>query len=136
MQPRTRDLCIYRIEKAKEDLKVARLLFEKKHYSQSMNRSYYAIFHITRALLSLDEFDSRKHSGIIAYFNREYIAKGIFDKKYSKIIKGAEKMRNRSDYDDFFVVSKDEAQKQLKNAEDFTEKIEKFIRERLNEIAE
>ena len=45
-------------------------------------------------------------------------------------------MRNRSDYDDFYAVSIEETQKQLKNAEDFIEKIEKFIRERLKEIAE
>lgn len=134
MESRRRDLCLYRIEKAKDDLKVAKLLFEKNHYSQSMNRSYYAIFHITRALLALDEFDTRKHSGIIAYFNREYIARGILDKRYSKIIKGAEKMRNRSDYDDFYIVSKDETKQQLENAGQFVEKLEEFIRNKLDDM--
>ena len=134
MESRKKDLCLYRIEKAKDDLKVAKLLFEKNHYSQSMNRSYYAIFHITRALLALDEFDTRKHSGIIAYFNREYIARGILDKRYSKIIKGAEKMRNRSDYDDFYIVSKDDTKQQLENAEQFVEKLEEFIRNKLDDM--
>jgi len=134
MESRKKDLCLYRIEKAADDLKVAKLLFEKSYYSQSMNRSYYAIFHITRALLALDEFDTHKHSGIIAYFNREYIARGIFDKKYSKIIKGAEKMRNRSDYDDFYIVSKDETKQQLENAGQFVEKIEEFIRKKLDNM--
>ena len=90
MQPKIRDLCTYRIEKAQNDLKAAKFLLEQKLFSQSLNRSYYAIFHITRALLALDEFESRKHTGIIAYFNKEYIAKGIFDKRFAKIIKGAE----------------------------------------------
>jgi len=87
MQPKIRDLCTYRIEKAHNDLKAAKFLLEQKLFSQSLNRSYYAIFHITRALLALDEFESRKHTGIIAYFNKEYIAKGIFNKRFAKIIK-------------------------------------------------
>ncbi len=133
MQPKIRDLCTYRIEKAQNDLKAAKFLLEKKLFSQSLNRSYYAIFHITRALLALDEFESRKHTGIIAYFNKEYIAKGIFDKRFAKIIKGAERMRNRSDYDDFYIVSKDETTEQLGNAEAFIKEIETFIRKKLSE---
>jgi uncharacterized protein (UPF0332 family) len=54
MQPKIKDLCLYRIEKAKGDLKAARILLKKKLYSQSLNRSYYAIFHMARALLALD----------------------------------------------------------------------------------
>lgn len=133
MQPKIRDLCTYRIEKAQNDLKAAKFLLEQKLFSQSLNRSYYAIFHITRALLALDEFESRKHTGIIAYFNKEYIAKGIFDKRFARIIKGAERMRNRSDYDDFYIVSKDETREQLENAEAFIKEIETFIRKKLSE---
>jgi uncharacterized protein (UPF0332 family) len=91
MLPKIKDLCLYRIEKAHKDLTAAKLLLEQNLLSQSLNRSYYAIFHITRALLALDEFESRKHSGIIAYFNRTYIANGTIDKIYSKILKRAEK---------------------------------------------
>lgn len=131
MLPRVKDLCLYRMEKAQGDLEAAQILLEKKLFSQSLNRSYYAIFHIARALLALDEFDTRKHTGIIAYFNKEYIAKGIFDKKYSKIIKGAERMRCRSDYDDFYIVSKDETQQQINDAKQFIEELEGFIRKKL-----
>ena len=133
MPHKIKDLCTYRIEKARADLKASRVLLDQDLFSQSLNRSYYAIFHITRALTALDGFETRKHTGLIGYFNREYIAGGIFDKKYSKIIKGAERMRNRSDYDDFYIVSKDDTRKQLENAEVFIEEIEKYIREKLSE---
>lgn len=55
------DLSKYRLEKSKEDLLSSKLLFENGFYKQSVNRSYYSIFHATRALLALDKFDSKKH---------------------------------------------------------------------------
>ena len=79
MQPKAKDLCNYRLQKSKEELKAARVLFKESLYSQSLNRSYYAIFHAVRALFALEEFETRKHSGLISYFSKNYVAKGIFD---------------------------------------------------------
>ncbi|MCU0285755.1 MAG: HEPN domain-containing protein [Acidobacteria bacterium] len=62
MQPKIKDLCKYRLEKSKEDLKAAKFLIEEGLYSQTLNRSYYAIFHAVRALFALDEFETHKHS--------------------------------------------------------------------------
>lgn len=50
-----------------------------------------------RSLTALDDFDSSKHSGVIAYFNQNYVKTGIFDKGTSKIIKSASIMREQSD---------------------------------------
>ena len=55
-------------------------------YSSAVNRAYYAIFHALRAVTALDGFDSGKHSGVIAYFNRNYVKNGIFNKRISKNI--------------------------------------------------
>ncbi|MDQ3019979.1 MAG: hypothetical protein M3R36_05330 [Bacteroidota bacterium] len=33
------------------------------------------MFHSVRALFLFDKFDSKKHSGIISYFNKNYIKK-------------------------------------------------------------
>ena len=56
-------------------------------YSSAVNRAYYAIFHALRAVTALDGFDSGKHSGVIAYFNRDYIKNGIFHiKRFLKIL--------------------------------------------------
>ncbi|HHY71125.1 MAG TPA: HEPN domain-containing protein [Thermoanaerobacterales bacterium] len=99
----------YRLQRAEEDLKSSKILFQNNLYKQAVNRSYYAIFHATRAVLALDKFDSRKHSGIIAYFNQHYIATDKIETEYSKILMSAQKIRNSSDYDDFYIVSKEEA---------------------------
>src|SRR5438552_2029167 len=107
----------YRFDKAKEDLESSKVNFQNNLLSASINRSYYSIFHAARALLAFDDFDSKKHSGIISYFNRNYIKSGKIEKEYSKILMSAEIIRNETDYMDFYIVSKEEAKTQIENAE-------------------
>ncbi len=127
------DLAKYRMEKAKNDLNASRIMLENNLFSQSLNRSYYSIFHAVRSILAFEKFDSKKHSGIIAYFNQNFINKGIFDKEYSKILMGAEKIRNKSDYNDFYIASKSDAEQQIKSADKFIETMEDHIMKIINE---
>ena len=71
-----KDYAKYRIERAREDLDAARLLYDAGNYRIANNRAYYAIFHAMRAVLVFDNFDSSKHSGVIAEFRRRYIKEG------------------------------------------------------------
>lgn len=48
-----KDLCMYRIQTAKEDLKAARILLEAEEYKGANNRAYYAIFHAVNAVHAL-----------------------------------------------------------------------------------
>ncbi len=86
-----------------------------------------------RSILAFEKFDSKKHSGIIAYFNQNFINKGIFDKEYSKILMGAEKITNKSDYNDFYIASKTDAEQQIKNADKFIETMEEHIMKIIDE---
>lgn len=133
MQHNIRDLILYRLEKSKQDFESAEILLVKGKHAQSLNRSYYTVFHAIRALLALDKFDSKKHSGVVSYFIKNYIATGIFKKEYSKIILRAEKFRSRSDYMDFYEVSKEDAEGQLKDAKGFLMMLEKYVLKRLDE---
>ena len=122
------DLSSYRLIKAKDDLVAARLLHSNKLFAQSLNRSYYAIFHAVRSLLAYDEFDSKKHSGIISYFNRNYVKEGKIDKKYSKMLIDAKEIRTVSDYGDLYIADKETAEKQIQNADEFVSFIESYIK--------
>ena len=122
-----RALSDYRLEKAKQDLKTARINFEHGMFAQSINRSYYAAFHTLRALLAYDTFDSKRHSSILGYFNKNYIANEKIEKEYYKIIASAFDIRTKSDYQDFYIVDKVDAQKQLANVERFIQMIESYI---------
>lgn len=120
-------LAIYRMERAKELIDDAKQLYKSGSYKSSNNKAYYAIFHAMRAVLALEEVDFKKHSGVIQYFQREYIKTGIFEKAYSDIIISASEIRNASDYDDFFLASKEETKEQIDNAELFCKAIEEYL---------
>ena len=126
-----KDYAKYRLERAKEDLDAARFLFDNGSYRAANNRAYYAIFHSLRAVLAFDNFDSKKHSGVISEFRRRYIKEGVFQEKMSQMIGSAFVIRNASDYDDMFIVSKTETQEQLDNTEYVYTEIKKYVDLRL-----
>ena len=121
------ELSKYRYERALEELKNAKDVFDAGSYKLALNRSYYAIFHAMRAVNVLDEFDSSKHSGVIAHFNQYHVKTGDFQKDASKIIQNAMEMREHADYEDFFVASKKDAEEQLSKAEQFLEYVKVFL---------
>lgn len=121
------DLIQYRLAAAEEKLASAKLLFDAGMYKDSVGRSYYAIFSAIRAVLALRQVDFSKHSGVIAYFQKEFIKTEIFDKKYSKYLQQAFQIRNSCDYDDFFIVSKRDAEEQYNRASEFLETIKEYI---------
>lgn len=52
---------------------------------------------------------------------------GDFGKGTYKIIDSAYRIREKCDYSDFFVVSKEEAQEQYEKAVEFLKSVEKFL---------
>ena len=127
MQLDKETLCRYRLERAKEDLQTARANQDSGFFKASVNRSYYAVFHSIRAVNILDGFDASKHSSVIAHFNQYYVHTGEFDRGIYKIIDGAYRIREKCDYSDFFLVSKEDSAKQLANAESFVKTVEEYI---------
>jgi uncharacterized protein (UPF0332 family) len=112
---------------AREKLLSAEILMNAGQYKDSIGRSYYAMFSAIRAVLARDRVDFAKHSGVISYFQKEYIKTEIFDRKYSKYISTAFQIRNNCDYNDFFLVSKDDASEQYEHAKEICEAVEKFL---------
>ena len=130
MDSRIIDLSKYRFEKGLEDFDTAKSNIEVGKYRQAVNRSYYAVFHAMRAVTALDEFDSSKHSGIKAYFNHNYVKEGLFDKSISKMIESLYVMRENADYQDFFVVTKSQAEEQIEIAEKVIDMIKIHLEQR------
>jgi len=121
------DYAGYRLQKSRECLQSAESEFAAGSYESSANRSYYSIFHAMRAVLALERFDFKKHSGVISYFRKNYIKTGIFDSKFSDIVGTAFTVRNESDYEDFYVVSKEKIAAQLENAKTFLATVEEYL---------
>lgn len=129
MQDKLFDLSKYRMEKAKDDLETSEIMVKNNKYSQSINRSYYAMFHAVRSLLALSKFDSQKHSAIISYFNHHFIKSSKIEVEYSKMLTIAFKFRNDSDYKDFYTITHQDAELQLENAKKFIKRIQKFLQQ-------
>lgn len=115
--PSQADLAKYRFNDAKEKLESANILLLQNHFKGSLSQSYYAMFSAARALLALKELDSSKHSGVISLFNQHFVKTNIVDSSLGRILKKAQYSRERSDYGDYYVVTREEAQNQIDNAE-------------------
>ena len=55
---------------------------------------------------------------------------GIFAKETSKIIKNASIMREQSDYSDFFIASRQDAEEQIEKAKEFIGEIERYLKDK------
>ncbi len=121
----------YRIEQSQEFLNSAVKNLEMNELKTANNRAYYSIFHGMRAVLALDEVDFKKHTGVIAYFREHYVKTEIFPRECSDIISSASLIRNKSDYDDFYVAVKSETIEQVENAKIFFDYIHSYL-EKLN----
>lgn len=116
-----------RLAIAQERLDFAEKILELGDYKTVANRSYYAVFSAMRAVLALDGFDSKKHSGIISEFRKNYLKTGILDPSLSGIIDSLVEIRQGSDYDDFYIVSYEEVIEQLSGARLFVSEIKAYL---------
>lgn len=127
LDDKKRALSGYRLNRASELLDASELLLDSGHLKDSVNRSYYAMFSALRAVLAIDGFDAKKHYGVISEFRRLYIKTGIFDGEYSEYVGDAFRVRNNSDYNDMFLVSREEAITQLANAKSLVDAVSAFL---------
>ena len=127
MENKKIELSQYRMNQAKETLTVARDCVEGNHYKDSINRSYYAAFYAIKAVLALSEIDFKRHKDVIAHFNKNYVAQGEFNREIGKRIARLQQKREESDYDDFYIASKDEAFEQIETAEMIINAVEVYL---------
>lgn len=124
------DLSRYRLQKAKEMLASAQRDMEAEDYASANNRAYYSIFHAMRAVLALDGEDYKKHSAVIARFTLNYLKPEIFPREYSKLISNATLIRNRSDYEDFYICSAADTNALYSGAVSFCAEVEEYLARR------
>ena len=118
-----------RMERAKELLAEAKALLDRDAYKSANNRAFYAIEKSVKALLATEQIEVTTHNGGLKQFNFMFIFKGdgtFTSDDYQKIAR-AEQIRNASDYDDFYVASKEEARQQVESADYIVTKIEAYI---------
>ena len=126
-----KDLVLYRLETAKKDLKSAKVLLEIDDCKGANIRAYYAIFHAINAVHAVSGKAYKRHKDAIANFNKDYVKTSIFPREIGRKIGQAEEIRHASDYDDFYIASKEESERQIAVAEEFIKLSEHYC---LNEL--
>lgn len=117
-----------RMERARELCREAGELVERDCYKSANNRAFYAIEKCIKALLATHQLDVGTHNGAVSQFNLLFIHQNtVFTQEDYKKIAKADRIRNASDYDDFYVVNKEETKELLQFVKEFLEKAEKYI---------
>lgn len=114
-----KDLVLYRIRTAQEDLQSAKVLLEAEQYKGANNRAYYAVFHALNAVHALDGKAYKRHKDAVGNFNKDYVKTGIFPRELGRKIGESEEIRHASDYDDFYIASREESERQIAVADEF-----------------
>ena len=125
-----KDLCLHRIRTAKDNLRAAKILLAEE-YKGANNRAYYAIFHAINAIHALSGKAYKRHKDAIGNFNKSYVKTGIFPRDIGRKIGEAEEIRHASDYDDFYIASREESERQVATADEFIQMIEKYCKEQI-----
>lgn len=121
-----KDLVLYRLQTSKDALKSAKTLFAAEEYKGANNRTYYAIFYAINAMHALNGKAYKRHKDAIANFNKDYVKTEIFTREIGRKIGEAEEIRHASDYDDFYIASREEAERQIDVACEFIQMVEEY----------
>ena len=127
----TKDLVLYRLDTAKDDIKSAKILIDAGEYRGANNRAYYGIYHAISAIHALDGNAYKRHKDAIANFNKDYIKNEVFPRSLGRRIAEAEEIRHASDYDDFYIATREEAEEQIETAEELVGAVEDYIKDRI-----
>lgn len=125
------DLAAYRLERAKTDVKSAKILFDAAEYKGANNRAYYVVYHAITAVHALDGKTYKRHKDALENFNKDYIRTEIFPRTMGRRISKAQEIRHASDYDDFYLATKSEALEQIETAENLITMIDAYCKQRM-----
>ena len=99
---------------------------EAGEYRGANNRAYYAIFHAINAVHAVSGKAYKRHKDAIGSSNTDYVKTEIFPREIGRKIAEAEEIRHVSDYDDFYIASREESQRQVAVAEEFLQMAEQY----------
>ncbi|MFQ6035263.1 MAG: HEPN domain-containing protein [Sedimentisphaerales bacterium] len=101
MTEEERALIAYRMERAREAIEEAKMLFDAGHINAYVNRLYYACFYAVSALLLTKNLSTSKHGYLRSLMHRKLVKTGIIPKELGKHFDLLFDNRLEGDYGDF-----------------------------------
>jgi len=91
------------------------------------NRIYYGMFYAVLALLIYEPYSSSKHTGVLYYFNKNFVKSGIFPESLGRHVNKAFELRQRGDYREYFELTKEQVEPLLGEAKEFITAIRAYL---------
>jgi uncharacterized protein (UPF0332 family) len=126
------------LNKAKEKLKSAEILYREEQYEDSATRIYYCMFHSIIALLKQKNVDLSKHSHnyILQQFRKEYINSKVFPQLIFSKIMTIKNYREIADYTINEEISKDDVKSILEDCEEIYSLLKSHVLTKIKENKE
>lgn len=130
IEDKKRELALDRIQQAEESLEEAKYLFDGKKSPRSViNRAYYAMFYAILALLIFEKFSSSKHSGVLSYFNSQFVKTGKIPKELGRAVNKAFDLRQRGDYREQAILTREQVAPYLDHAANFIAAVKSYLQD-------
>lgn len=105
------------IDKSKRSINAAKRLHEEGDFDFAASRAYYALFYISEALLLVKQKSYSKHSAVISAVHEHFIRTNELPKDFHKTLNRAFILRQQGDYLCTTKITKEIAQKIIKDVE-------------------
>lgn len=119
------------IQRARRYLKTAALVMEDGDFETCVSRAYYAMFFVARELLRREDITPNTHQGLINQFGLRFVKAGDLPARFGRMLREAKELREFSEYAEERVLSREEAQVTLRDAEEFVERISGLLEDPL-----
>ncbi len=124
------DYLRHRLERSHEDLAWARGALERGEHRLTLNRAYYAVFHLTATVLANLDVMRHRHSGVESAFHEYLIKPGLIEPEYGRFYREARQWRENADYHFGVEFTEEKTRKVLEQTERIVARLERFLRER------
>ena len=115
------------LNRAGKALLAAKTLLENQLYEDCVSRAYYAVLHAAKAALVTTGVEPESHSAVRRLFGLHLVKTGKIEKDFAKIITAEQEDREIGDYDIHIEIEQDTAQKRVRDAERFLQRITQYL---------
>jgi uncharacterized protein (UPF0332 family) len=106
------------LDRSRRKLVAARRDFDYGDFEDAASRGYYAMFYVAQAILDSKGLSFSSHGAVLAAFGQHFVKTGMLPAHFHRYLLSGQDLRLRGDYDEVYVVTREEAEEQLERAEE------------------
>jgi len=125
------DYLRHRLDRSHQDLAWAQGALKRGEYRLALNRAYYAVFHLTAAVLASFDVVRRRHSGVESAFHEYLIKPGLIEPEYGRFYREARQGRENADYHFGVEFTEEKTRQVLEQTERVITRLERLLRDHI-----